>query len=171
MTKRARDSMSTDLITARWDEGLSSAYRRMKNNRIRHLPVVDGDGEIVGIISDRDFQLAMHTDTQDYSQLRVIESEFDLSQQVKDYMSWPVLTVPFDMELRDVAEKMVEEKLSAFLVTRDSKVVGIITHEDLLRVLMNLLSGPFEDLQARVNEFAANPTVGRIATALGNAGI
>lgn len=136
MSKKAQESMSTDLMMIGWQERIETAYRRMTTARIRHLPVHDESGEIVGMISDRDVQRAM------ISQIDGVEEtiEFDPDARVTDYMSWPVKRVEQDTDLCRVAERMIEEKVSSMLICQGKRPVGIVTAEDLLKVLVELLA-------------------------------
>lgn len=125
-----KDSMTTSLVSIRWDRPVAEAQVLMEENRIRHLPVVDAEGQLTGILSDRDVNRAM-------SPRRPVFLE---GQTVSHFMSWPAMTVDEEAPLADLAEGMVDEKVSAFLVTRGGReVVGIVTSEDLLRLLHSIL--------------------------------
>ena len=127
---QVKDNMTRDLVTVRWDDPMAEASSLMEEQRIRHLPVTDAEGKVIGILSDRDVKLATNPSRPGFAAKCV----------VGDYMSWPALSVPETMALDKVAEGMVDEKLSAFLVTgKEKEVVGIITSEDLLRHLVSVL--------------------------------
>lgn len=146
MTYSALDTMTCDLVKATLDESLESAYLKMKNNRIRHLPVVDGTNLIVGIISDRDLYRGMKPELREWQTVQIeneFTGDFDPQDKVRDYMSWPVKTVSFDSDLRLVIHRMIKEKVSCFLVTHEQRIVGIVTSEDLLRFLYELLEDKF----------------------------
>ncbi len=126
--QRLTETMTKNLITIGWNRSLEEASRLMDNNRIRHLPVVDESGMVVGILSNRDVSRAL-----DPSRPDALDE-----LTVADRMTWPALTVHEEMPIYQVAEGMVDEKVSAFLVTRDKLVVGIVTSEDLMRLLAKL---------------------------------
>lgn len=129
--------MTKKLVTIGAQASLTEAYRLMQTRKIRHLPVVDDKGAIVGILSDRDLQRAMSPKKKDIHELTF---EFDPEFIVRDFMSWPVKTVAHDMSVRDVAQRMLKEKLSALLVVdADQKHKGIVTTDDMLRLLIMLL--------------------------------
>jgi len=146
MSKRAaKELVNDDLITIAWGDSMASAAKRMEKLKIRHLAVVDEQGEIVGILSDRDVQRAMNpTISLDdagqgvYSEI----DEFDPDARVRHYMAWPPKTVPANTDLKEVAALMVTEKISSLLVQDGDDTIGIITTEDLLKVLMSLLGHP-----------------------------
>lgn len=142
--KTARESMTTKLVTINFNEGLETAYHRMQKRRLRHLPVCDDNGEIVGMLSDRDVQRAMISEIE-HERKSDLSSEsiaFDPEAKVRDYMGWPVQAVDQNSDLRVVAEKMLTDKISALLVKRANEVVGIVTTDDLMKVLIELLSDP-----------------------------
>lgn len=127
--ERLTENMTKDLITVGWNQSMGEANRLMEKHRIRHLPVVDDTGLVVGILSNRDVVRSMDPARPDFLD--------DLN--VADRMTWPALTVDENMPIYQVAEGMVDEKVSAFLVTKGKQVVGIVTSEDLLRLLAKLV--------------------------------
>lgn len=132
-----------NLISIEKKDSLLSAYKKMQINRIRHLPVTDEDGNVVGILSDRDVSRAMHSHVLKKGPTKSEEITFDEEARVQDYMSFPVKISSKNRALKEVAKEMVKEKISALLVLDDNEsVLGIITTEDLLRVLIEILDGP-----------------------------
>src|SRR4051812_33170063 len=117
MRKLVNSEMTKNLITVRWNDSLEKSYQKMRKENIRHLPVVDSNGKLIGITSDRDFQRAMRPIESNFEIPPNQESKIDSKLNVCDYMSWPVRTVPSDTELRVVTRRMIEEKISAFVVT------------------------------------------------------
>jgi CBS domain-containing protein len=131
-----KEAMTRDLLTINASDSMVVAYRLMHEKRIRHLPVVDERQKVVGILSDRDIQRAMSVKRINNFQQEV---ELDATLPVEDFMSWPVHVVSEATSLRRVAEEMLSQKVSAFLVEDNSgRVKGIITTDDILKVfLMN----------------------------------
>lgn len=171
MSIKVEQIMCEDIVTAHWTEDLGSAYKKMSRLGIRHLPVVDDRGELVGIISDRDFQRAMRTDTS-YDSNYVMRAEFEAEALVRDYMSQPVKSVDESTDVKTVAHMMIEQKISAVLVINDDyKMVGIVTHEDLLQVLVDILDDRVETTFDEVESLAYNSPIGAVATSLSQAGI
>lgn len=158
-TKLVKDSMSKNLITIGWRDRMESAYRRMQSQRVRHLPVVNDSGEIIGMISDRDVQRSMISQI-DRPMGRIVADEtieFDVNARVCDYMSWPAKTVDQDSELKLVAERMIQEKVSSLLVCKLGTPVGIVTAEDLIRVLIDLLADPKTPARWTLEQVLAAP--------------
>jgi CBS domain-containing protein len=131
--------MTKELITVKKATPLEEAYQTMARHRIRHLPVVDEKNEIVGVLSDRDVQRGMNSEVKDSMGARVENLTFRDGSLTSDYMSWPVYTIDADFELRRAVERMMRDKLSCLLVRHNGTYVGIITTDDMLRVLAKLL--------------------------------
>lgn len=147
MIKRAAEVMSGKLIHIGWEAPIKRAFEVMQERRIRHLPVVDNESKVIGILSDRDVQRAMKAELvwNDELQAKVPDYErvvFDPDAEVRHYMSWPVNSVDRGADLRVVTGVMVTNKISSVLVTEGDRFVGIVTTEDLLKVLMGLLGDP-----------------------------
>ena len=144
MKQPIQETMSKDLITVGWKETVEAAYHRMQDCRIRHLPVTNERGDVVGILSDRDVQRAMVSilEKGPGRHPRTETVHFEASSRVRDYMSWPVRFVEKSTDLRTVAQLMIKDKVSSVLVCSGARFVGIATSEDLLKVLVQLLSEP-----------------------------
>ncbi|WP_413582813.1 HPP family protein [Bdellovibrio sp. HCB288] len=120
MAKLARDVMTNDVIMIAVGSSLAEAQSLMKEHGIRHLPVVDQDQRIVGILSNSD--LSFFKDSKMYP--------------VEDFMSQPVQTMNQSASLMDAIDTMLEKKISSVLVVNDDEeLVGIVTTDDLIQVL------------------------------------
>ncbi len=134
--------MSLHPETTMHDESLSVAYQRMIRGDYRHLPVLDHEANLVGIISDRDFQRAMWPISNLIADQLVEGPRFQKDAKVYEFMSWPVKTLPHTSELISAISLMIDEKISAVIITKKEEILGIITHEDLLKILATLLMKP-----------------------------
>ena len=135
---KSKDVMSGNVITINASETMVNAYKRMHERSIRHLPVVDERGAVVGILSDRDIQLALNVrKVEDFQTISM-----DSNLIVEDFMSWPVYVVSEETSLRRVAEEMLAQKVSAFIV-QDNVVhmKVIVTTDDLIKLF--LIDTPF----------------------------
>ncbi|MEK6578465.1 MAG: CBS domain-containing protein [Bdellovibrionota bacterium] len=139
MEKITSEVMTKDLVTVVMGAPLSDAFVLMRDRRIRHLPVTDEAGEVIGILSDRDISRAMTPDPE-ADPSGADDAQFDPSFRARDFMTWPVRTVADDVPVQDVARRMLKEKVSALLVVdRTRKIRGIVTTDDLLKLLIRLL--------------------------------
>ncbi|OFZ19357.1 MAG: hypothetical protein A2Z20_01860 [Bdellovibrionales bacterium RBG_16_40_8] len=125
------DSVVTKkVITVPTGTTVSQAEAVMKENRIRHLPVVDENDEIVGVVTARD----------------VANIESSHKYTVELFMIAPVEFINQRESLRTSILRILEKKISCLLVTDDNEnVVGIVTTDDILWHLAHLLSEESED--------------------------
>ena len=165
-----KDNMSKNILTVCWSEVLQPAYDKMKKANVRHLVVTDEYGYLRGIISERDFQRAMHL-SNDFLFREDGLTGFDPVDIVRDFMSWPAEVVSSNTKLKEVAEKMIENKISAVVISDDHMdATGIITHEDLLRVLVKLLSEN-PSLKERLEGIIYKSPIGEVINMLKEVGI
>jgi len=134
----ADEFMTRQPITVSEDTSIGDALAILSEERIRHLPVVRG-GEVVGILSDRDFRSLGVSLVNDEQALDLLRAQ--LSRPVSVLMTGGVVTVGRDAEASEIAEVMLEEKLSAVPVVEPGtqELAGIVSYLDLLRVTMPLL--------------------------------
>jgi CBS domain-containing protein len=129
-----KDIMTLKPISIKATDSLTTAYKIMHAKSIRHLPVVDERNSVVGILSDRDIQRAMQV-----KKLNNLQQEIhlDASLVVEDFMSWPVYVVSETTTVKHVAEEMLSQKVSAFLVEDTmGRMKGIITTDDILQLFI-----------------------------------
>ena len=131
-TLLVRDVMTRDVVTLDRNEKLSVADDVMRLGRIRHLPVVDGDGNLEGIVSQRDL---FHSGL-----LRALGYGSHAKQQamdllvLKEAMKTDVVTVTPDAPLAQAATIMVERKIGCLVVVEDRKIMGILTESDFVKL-------------------------------------
>lgn len=132
-------SMTRRVITIGPEADLLEARRRMEENGIRHLPVVDDNNKVVGIITDRDLRSALpsvfSTCKEDPKEIQRISA-----LKVGDVMNKNVTTIsPMDT-LEDALLLMHKTNKGALpVVDREGKLKGIISTRDLVRAFINVL--------------------------------
>lgn len=133
---RVKDWMVTDLITVTPDTPLLQATKEMKQHNIRRLPVVDSNGDLIGIVTDRDLKEAGPSKV---TTLDVHEQFYLFGElAVSDIMTRdPVTITPHDT-VEKAAVIMLSLKISGLPVVDRSKPVGIITQDDISRVLTEI---------------------------------
>ena len=132
-----KERMSRHPILVAPDVSVSEALNMMKKERIRRLPVVDRNGHLVGIVSDKDL---LHASPSPATSLSVWEITYLLGKiKVEDVMTRNVITVTEDTPVEDAARIMADNKIGGLPVVRDDSVVGIITETDLFKVFLELL--------------------------------
>jgi CBS domain-containing protein len=129
---------SKDLLTIDVDAPVSKAHALMREKKVRHLVVVS-DTKAMGILSDRDLMKALRLEISNFYSMKVRDESYNPAHKVRDVMSWPIQTLDEATPLLDVVEKMLNQKISSILLTREKAVVGILTTDDLLDVLKHHL--------------------------------
>lgn len=172
MKPKLSENMSKKLISVFPNEKIGWAYNLMKGKNIRHLVVIDETDSVCGILSDRDCARAMKTKVEKSTAFKVVDEHFDPNEEVADYMSWDIFSMTEESTLKDVARAMLERKLSCALIT-DSKmdVKGIITTDDLLWALVQLLDDQDEGLLEKMKADIFTSPLGSLANSLSQAGI
>ncbi len=167
-----KQTMSDNIVSVMTDDRLTKAYQIMKENRIRHLTVLDRDARTVGIISDRDFQRAMlpvsnlDMDPQSFLQ----EPLFRRNSKVHEFMHRSIKTLEQNVGIGTAIRIMLAEKISAILITDHNAVVGVVTSEDFLRLLLSAHSEP-DSMADKVLSSIYNSPLGKISEALAGIGI
>lgn len=134
---RVADFMTRGIVTIHAGTRARDAAQVMRERRIRHLPVVDRGGKLAGIVTDRDLRQTLFDPA---IRERVGEAAEALNALlVRDVMTWSVITIRPDSDLRLAANLMHEQKVGALPVVRQGKVVGILTESDVLKALVRVL--------------------------------
>lgn len=132
--------MTANLITARPATPILEARALMLRSRIRHLPVTEDDGRLVGIVTDRDIRLNLPSQA---TSLSVWEINHLLTKlTVGEVMTRAVITVGPQREARDAAVLMLGHAVGALPVMDGGRLVGIVTEADILRGFVWLTGGP-----------------------------
>ncbi len=136
-----REIMTRRPVSIDPDAPVATAVAVMRERRIRHLPVVDDAGRMVGIVSDRDLRtallapaLAEHLSAAARRRLRSVEASLE-NLPVRRVMTWRPVTVEPDAPVGHAAALMLERGLSCLPVVEDGRIVGIVTERDVLRRL------------------------------------
>jgi acetoin utilization protein AcuB len=132
-----RDWMSREVTTVSRDTSMLKASKIFKDNDFRRLPVIDEDGRLIGIVTDRDIKDASPSKatTLDVHELYYLLSEI----KIKDIMTPNPYTINIDDSLEKAAIRMLEKKVEGLPVVDDkNKVVGIITETDIFKALVNI---------------------------------
>jgi acetoin utilization protein AcuB len=128
--------MSKPAITIDENESMNDAIKLLKNHDIKMLPVMR-KGNLIGVITDRDLKRASASDA---TSLEIHELLYLLSNiKIKNIMTKDPVTVPPDYTIEETAEILLKHKISGVPVVDDyGIVVGVITQNDLFRIIMSL---------------------------------
>jgi CBS domain-containing membrane protein len=123
--------MSTDVFTLGRNDKLSVADDLMKQRRIRHIPVLNSDGELCGILTQRDLFRGILLKSLGYGS-RAEQKLLD-SLSIKDAMRDEVLTISPESTLSDAAELMLSNKVGCLPVVDGEQLVGMISEADFVK--------------------------------------
>jgi acetoin utilization protein AcuB len=142
-----RSRMTANVLTVSPTTTLGEALAMTREHTIRHLPVID-NGELVGILTDRDLRLAAPpvwaSDT-DYAALR---ATFD-QKTIADVMTSHALISTIEtMPIEDAASLMYQHRIGCLPVMRGRELVGILTETDVMRAFVELFSK--DDTESRL---------------------
>lgn len=128
-----RDLMTRDVATLGRNDKLSVADDVMRLGRIRHLPIVDEDGALAGIVSQRDLFHSGLLRALGYGQ-HAKQQALDLLV-LKEAMKTDVVTVTPDTPLVAAAKMMLERKIGCLVVVEAKRIVGILTESDFVKLV------------------------------------
>jgi len=133
-TLLVRDVMTKDVATLGRNERLRVADDVMRLGRIRHLPIVDEDGSLAGIVSQRDLFHSGLLRALGYG-THAKERAMELLV-LKEAMKTEVVTVGPEAPLTEAAKLMLEQKIGCLVVVEGKKLVGILTESDFVKLAL-----------------------------------
>lgn len=146
---KVRRWMSQPVITTDPEIPVYLAYRKMLENDVRRLPVVDDDGRIVGILTERDARTVLLP-----HEVRALPVPPDAENPtlVRSAMTRTVFVVGPEERLVDAVRIMHDRKVSGLPVVEKGRCVGIITVQDLLEVLLAALDHRLNEINREILE-------------------
>lgn len=126
--------MSTELHTLPPESTLAEVQQLMNQHRIRHVPVVDTTGHLVGLVSQRDVLATSDSRLADAPRRRDPGTI-----RIEDFMTRSVVTVNRDTSARRAGLYMERHKIGCLPVMADKQLIGIITDTDFVGLAINLL--------------------------------
>jgi Predicted transcriptional regulator, contains C-terminal CBS domains len=123
-----KEFMAKQLITFQSDTPIETAMESFLENKISGAPVLDNQGNLVGVLSEKD---CMKT---------LFESSYynNLGGFVKEYMSTNLKTINIHDTLSNVADEFIKSRFRRFPVMEGDKLVGQISRRDILRAIVKL---------------------------------
>jgi CBS domain-containing protein len=131
--KKVRDLMTTNPQTIGPDVPVRTAVTLMRDKRIRHLPVVDDVGRLVGMLTDRDLRHATFVPA--LSEHLTWDAWRLKSPRVRDVMTWSVVTTSPDATLVQAGLTMFQRRIGSLPVVEHGCLVGILTDHDVIMAL------------------------------------
>ena len=145
-----RQIMNTNVITLGSKDTIRLALETMKQNRIRHIPIVKENDCLVGIITERDVKDASPSVFQ-----HGLNEDF-LNKPIKSIMSTNLITGhPLDF-VEEIAAVLIEHKIGCLPILQDDRLVGLLTETDLLHTFVKLTGAdqPASHIEVKVPNVA-----------------
>ena len=114
---KVKDIMTTHIIYGNDNDSIQTIAQKMKQYDIGFLPIIQKN-QCIGICTDRDLTV------------RVVANQ-DMSGRIHSYLSTPIITIKEDDSLKEALSLMSRHQIKRLLVTREEKIVGIISISDL----------------------------------------
>ncbi len=132
-----KERMTLHPLTMEPTASITEVNRYMRENNIRHLPIVDKRDKLAGLVTRETLLQAMPSSV---TTLSIWEMNYALNKlKVRDVMVKDVITVEEDVSIEKAARTMAENKIGCLPVMRGEALVGIITDTDMLSTLMELM--------------------------------
>jgi len=158
------ERMTPNPLTIGRDTTVPEALAIMREKKVRRLPVLDGHGKLVGIVSEKDLLYASPSPS---TTLSVWEIPSILgSLKVEKIMTKEIASVAEDTPIEEAARVMADRRVGGLPVLRGGELVGIITETDIFRSLLHLLGGRRSGVRVTASFSGAKGTVAKIAGAI-----
>ena len=128
---RVSDLMTANVVTLRAEDDLAALHDLMTERQIRHVPIVDAEGDLVGLVSHRDLLR--------YALSRASELPVDAQRallrhlRVEEVMIADPEVTEADADIREAAQIMLDNKYGCLPVVEGARLVGILTEADFVR--------------------------------------
>jgi len=123
---------------------IEEALHLLKEHKIRHIPIVDENEQVIGIVSDRDVRDASP------STLLRETSRNELQTEISSIMTQPVITVhPLDF-VEEIARIFYEKEFAAVPVVQNDRLVGMVTEKHMLYTFIQLTGTHVQSSQIEV---------------------
>jgi CBS domain-containing protein len=149
---RVRDIMSHPVFTVRSTDPIEGAAALLADRRITAAPVLDGDGRLIGIVSEGDL-LIDRIPEDPTAHLRPMVSHHR-PKVVAEVMTRNVVTAWLDEDVSDVARTMLHRDVRSIPVLDGGRLVGIVSRRDLLRTVVRTDQVLQDEVQERLDGYA-----------------
>jgi len=163
-----KDRMTPNPIFGSPEMAVTEARELMVKNKIRHLPILDQDQKLVGLITQSSLETALPSDVSRFSKFEI---NYTLSQlKVHSIMIKDVYLIDPDTPIEEAAMLMADKKLGSLPVVKDGSLVGIMSGEDLFIAMTDLLGTRKSGIRVTVEQPDKSGVIARLTSAIANAG-
>ena len=144
---QVHECMKIDPISISPKTTYASASRLLRVKKLHALPVTNKEGQLVGIITEKDLL--------DISPVAVLGvhtiSDLLSAMAVEEAMTRQVITVEEDCPLEEAARILIDHKIGSLPVMRGHQLVGVITESDIFLAMTDALGGRSEGLRITIH--------------------
>ncbi len=147
MPLKVSNFMTSKVITAHPEDGIRQTFFRMRENEVRHMPVVDDERKLVGIISDRDLRRPEWVDeAPDLSHIYNLDDNLS----VQDLMTRNVMVAHTYDTIAKSTKVLIEHRFGAMpVLNKEQELVGMLSSLDMLKALDLLLDEQKKEKKAK----------------------
>ncbi len=143
-----KNRMSPNPVTIKTETNLKEALDLVRSNPFRHLPVLDENDKLVGIVTEKSLVYASPTPS---TTLSVFEVDYILSRtKIGQIIQGEVISVGPNLPIEEAARMMIDHRIGCLPVVEDDKLIGIISDTDIFRVFVEGLGGGHPSLRITV---------------------
>lgn len=150
---KVRDVMTREVLVAGRDTPVNQIARLMVEGGVSAIPVVEESGKVAGIVTELDL-IVRNTRLEPPAFFRILDGQFPLETpghyqkrlqhmlgtRAEDVMTEGVATVGPDLELEELAQRMVDEAVNPLCVVEGGALVGIVSRADIVRTMAREVS-------------------------------
>ncbi len=163
-----KERMTLHPLTMEPTASITEAHRYMRENNIRHLPIVDKRNRLAGLVTRETLLQAMPSSV---TTLSIWEMNYALNKlKVRDVMVKDVVTVEEDVSIEKAARTMAENKIGCLPVMRGEVLVGIVTDTDMLSTLMELMGARQSGVRVTLRVPSAPGELAKVTAAIAGQG-
>jgi len=122
----ARDVMSSNVISIKPETKVFEAVGLLVNNKIGWAPVLDDNGDIVGVVTEKDLLVS----------LDFLGEKNARDAAVREFMSTDIISSSENMPLKEIMQIIVRKNIKRVPILNGKKVIGMVSSRDILRALL-----------------------------------
>lgn len=163
-----KDLMTPDPVSISPDVSVAQAANIMESKKIRHLPVKDNDGNLLGLATRPSLNKALPGMGTGLTRFEI--NYLTLSTLVSEVMVQNPVCIEPDAAVEEAARIMSDKKISSLLVMQNKKLVGIITDSDLFRALSDMMGAGKQGIRLTVRIPDTRGEIAKVTNAIAEIG-
>lgn len=163
-----KDQMTPSPMCGHPEMSVIEAQALMEDNHFRHLPIVDDDGNLVGLLTQQLLLRAVPSDVSKFSPFVI--KYIGTKLKVRSVMVKDVVTIDEDTAIEEAARIMADKKIGCLPVMRDGELVGIISDNDLFSIMVGLLGARRAGMRITIQQPDRAGEVARVTKSIADQG-